>query len=121
MEGPNTRFPLAWASKRQGAVSHSTPEAEIVATDYVIHKMGVPGLDLWGALLPKKCVLVFHDDNQAAIQVCKTGRSPTMRHLGRTHCIDMAYLFEFFRRKDATLIYEETRRMRADIFTKGLP
>ena len=100
LEGPCTRFPIAWASKRQGAVSHSTPEAEIVAADYVVQRMGVPGLDLWDFLLRKKVKLIFHDDNQAAIRVCQTGRNPTMRHLGRTHSIDMAYLFECFRRTD---------------------
>ena len=31
IQGPNTRFPLSGSSKRQGCVSHSTPEAEIVA------------------------------------------------------------------------------------------
>ena len=33
IQGPNTRFPLSGSSKRQGCVSHSTPEAEIVAAD----------------------------------------------------------------------------------------
>ena len=32
LRGPNTSFPTAGASKRQGCVSHSTPEAELVAT-----------------------------------------------------------------------------------------
>ena len=27
--------------------------------------------------------MYLHEDNQAAIQVFKTGRNPTMRHLGR--------------------------------------
>ena len=31
--GSHTRFPLAGGSKRQGCVSHSTPEAEIIAAD----------------------------------------------------------------------------------------
>ena len=33
IQGSHTRFPLAGISKRQGCVSHSTPEAEIVAAD----------------------------------------------------------------------------------------
>jgi len=33
VQGKFTRFPLAGGSKRQGCVSHSTPEAEIVAAD----------------------------------------------------------------------------------------
>ena len=34
--GSHTRFPLAGGSKRQGCVSHSIPEAEIVAADFAL-------------------------------------------------------------------------------------
>ena len=33
VQGKHTRFPLAGGSKRQGCVSHSTSEADIVAAD----------------------------------------------------------------------------------------
>ena len=36
IQGKRTRFPLAGGSKRQGCVSHSTPEAEIVAADVTL-------------------------------------------------------------------------------------
>ena len=42
MQGPHTRFPLAGLSKRQGCLSHFTPEAEIVAADFV----GLPAVAL---------------------------------------------------------------------------
>ena len=47
IQGKYTRFPVAGASKRQGCVSHSTPEAEIVAADFALRTMGVPVVDLW--------------------------------------------------------------------------
>ena len=48
--GPNTNCPIAGISKRQGCVSHSTPEAEIVATAYSLRMVGIPALDLWHTL-----------------------------------------------------------------------
>ena len=46
IQGPNTRFPLSGSSKRQGCVSHSTPEAEIVAADVAMRATGMPALNL---------------------------------------------------------------------------
>jgi hypothetical protein len=42
MEGPNTRMVVNGVSKRQTAVSHSTPKAEIVAADYAMRAEGMP-------------------------------------------------------------------------------
>ena len=53
------------------------------------------------------------------IQVCKTGKNPTLRHLGRTHRVNVHWLHERFGESCYKLIYEETRAMRADILTKG--
>src|SRR4051812_14337081 len=39
--------PLAAVSKRQSCVSHSTPEAELVALTYALRHEGLPGLSLW--------------------------------------------------------------------------
>ena len=48
--GPNTFFPLAAMSKRQSSVSHSTPEAEVVAASIGIRMIGTPQLDLWDTI-----------------------------------------------------------------------
>ena len=53
------------------------------------------------------------------IQVCKTGKNPTLRHLGRTHRVDVHWLHERFGESCYKLIYEITSAMRADILTKG--
>lgn len=45
--GPNTFYPLTACSVKQGAMSHSTPEAEIVAADHAIRTIGLPALQLW--------------------------------------------------------------------------
>ena len=51
IEGPRTRFPIASISKRQTSVSHSTPEAEIVAGATALRMVGIPGQELWEALV----------------------------------------------------------------------
>ena len=69
----------------------------------------------------KKVRLIMHDDNEAMIQVCRTGRNPTMRHLGRTHGISIAYLHQEAKKEHHKLGYITTDQMAADLFTKFYP
>ena len=119
IQGKRTRFPLAGGSKRQGCVSHSTPEAEIVAADVTLRTMGLPALSIWETLTDSSPKLLFHDDNQGMIGVVRSGRNPTMRHLERTHGIAITSLHEHFNKDHFVLMYEITAKMAADIHTKG--
>jgi hypothetical protein len=119
MGGPDTFFPIQAISRKQTAVSHSTPEAEIVAADLSVRTIGVPSLSLWDKLFDRDVVCLFHEDNAAMIQVCRTGKNPTMRHMGRTHRVDVLWLHERFKEPWLHLFYTESKMMRADIFTKG--
>ena len=49
--GPNTCVPLAWVCKKQGAVSHSSTEAEIISLEMAIRMVGYPLLQLWDEIL----------------------------------------------------------------------
>ena len=73
--GPNTVWPIAGQSKKQTCVSHSTPEAEIVAADHAVRSFGVPAMDLWTLILGDKMVIQFHEDNATACIVLKSGYS----------------------------------------------
>ena len=53
------------------------------------------------------------------ISVCLSSKNPTMRHLKRTHGVNVAWLAEQFARSDVMLVYERSVRMSADIFTKA--
>ena len=66
--------------------------AEIVAADFALRTEGMPALGLWDVLLQRTTNMKFHEDNQAAIRVCSTGRNPTMRHLGRMHGVQISWL-----------------------------
>ena len=120
LQGPHTRFPLAGLSKRQGCVSHSTPEAEIVSADTAVRTIGLPALDLWDILSSTKGNLCLCEDNQAMISVVRSGRNPTMRYLERTHGgVSVAWLHEIFQADHIALVFEITGKMAADIYTKG--
>ena len=85
---------LHGVSKCQDCVSSSTPEAELVSCHYAYHKVLLPAMDLWETLLPTAGKGIFHEDNTAMIQVIRTGRNPTMKHLHRVHRICVATLHE---------------------------
>ena len=67
---------LTAISKKQACVSHSTPEAEIVAADFALRTVGLPALILWDKILDKEAAVEFREDNETMIQVCKTGKIP---------------------------------------------
>jgi hypothetical protein len=119
MRGPATYFPIAGSSKKQGSVSKSTPEAEMVAMDGAMRMLGLPALSLYDAILQRKVTLVVHEDNQAMIRIVETGKNIALRYLLRTHRISIAWLHEVFKMSEIELVYAKTDTMCADIYTKA--
>ena len=91
----------------------------MVSMDHALRHCGLLCLLLWHALLPHKPGLIVHEDNQAMIRVVETGKNPTMRYLGRTHGVSIAWLHETFKGVGLELAYETSPRMCADIYTKA--
>ena len=61
------------------------------------------------------------EDNQATIIIAKAGWSPKMRHVVRSHKVDLGSLGEEFEEgSGVTLQYVDTTEQSADIFTKDL-
>ena len=123
--GPSSFVPLGAVSKKQGCVSHSTPEAELVAADVAVRTEGLPAVALWEIIWQSAAGLTvgperlrFREDNAAAIQILKTGRNPTIRHMGRTHRVCLRWLHDEISRNYG-LEYCESALMCADIFTKA--
>ena len=90
---------------------------------FMAHKnVLLPTFDLWEVLLPSKQAY-FHEDNQAMLRICQTGRNPTMRHLNRVHRVSVAWMYERLgdpRTKDPVeMIDTQSSRMAADIYTKA--
>ena len=156
--GPNTCVPLAWVCKKQGAVSHSSTEAEIISLEMAIRMVGYPLLQLWDEILavmtkakrrtpdpelrrlnsleaisnsidhvPTTCPepgngkLVVLEDNDAVIKMLMKGRSDKMRHVPRTHRINLDWLLCQMRVDPGLRTkHISTKNQLADMFTKGI-
>ena len=68
-----------------------------------------------------KAKIYMHDDNTAMIQVCRTGRNPTMRTLGRVHGISVSAMHDATFRGDFVLGPIGTKSRCADLYTKAYP
>jgi hypothetical protein len=114
------KIPLAYLSKRQTCVSHSTPEAEIVAMDSTIRLLALPLVQIADEVFGITKIQIM-GDNKGMLCVMKSGRSPTMRHLSRSHRVSVAWLHEQHKREHFEFAYVETDSMAADMFTKSMP
>ena len=121
LAGPNSYFPLAWVSKIQTSTSRSTTESEVVSLAHSLYQEGIPSLQLWELLLARSVNLRVYEDNQATILVVRKGYSSKLRHITRTHKVNLSCLSEVFRDDSTILEYICTDEQAADIFTKALP
>ena len=162
--GPNTYVPIGWMCKKQGAVSHSTAEAEVISLDAGMRLEGIPTLSLWSLVIdvfdppldpqkPKELTIPerlslrrqAHDmfgsvdfvppslpitygraslyaleDNESVIKMIIKGRSPNLRHVGRTHRVDLDWLFDRITKDPSVYVkWVGTKEQLADILTKG--
>ena len=77
-------------------------------------------MTLWDLLLGRSMQLEILEDNQATIKVVMKGYSPKLRHVSRTHKVDLASIKELLDTEPITLDYVVTDEQAADIFTKAL-
>ena len=80
---------------------------------------GLAVMRLWEAASCASVQLYFFADSQPAIQILRNGSNPSMRYMGRTHRIDVAWLMERFKDANVHLVYVLSALQAADIFTKG--
>ena len=118
--GPNTFFPLGWVSKKQTAVSRSTTEAEMISLAHGLFSEALPTLQLWCAILGGDVELEIMEDNEATIKIVRKCGSTKLRHVGRTHQINLASVYEQFQDPNITLLYVNTKEQAADLFTKAI-
>ena len=68
----------------------------------------------------KEALLYIFEDNEAVIKMIIKGRSPTMRHVSRTHRVALYWLFDRINLDPKTQIkYFDTKNQLADVLTKG--
>ena len=68
----------------------------------------------------QEVMLYIFEDNEAVIKMIIKGRSPTMRHVSRTHRVALDWLFDRINLDPKIQIkYIDTKNQLADILTKG--
>ena len=68
----------------------------------------------------QEVLLYVFEDNEAVIKMIIKGRSPTMRHVSRTHRVALDWLFDRINLDSKIQInYIDTKNQLADILTKG--
>ena len=68
----------------------------------------------------QEALLYVFEDNEAVIKMIVKGRSPTMRHISRTHRVALDWLFDRINLDPKIQIkYIDTKNQLADILTKG--
>ena len=68
----------------------------------------------------QEALLHVFEDNEAVIKMTIKGRSPTMRHVSRTHRVALDWLFDRINFNPKIQIkYIDTKNQLADILTKG--
>ena len=68
----------------------------------------------------QEALLYVFEDNEAVIKMIKKGRSPTMRHVSRSHRVALDWLFDRINLDSKIQIkYIDTKNQLADILTKG--
>ena len=68
----------------------------------------------------REALLYVFGDNEAVIKMIMKGRSPTMRHVSRTHRVALDWLFDRINLDPKIQIkYIDTKNQLADILTKG--
>ena len=65
-------------------------------------------------------VLIIAEDNEAAIKIVQKARSMALRHLPRTHRIDVQWLFEVCANPRVRMLYVNTKQQVAGLMTKAL-
>jgi len=90
----------------------------MVSANSAIRFMGLPSLDLWEVVLGRKIALDLIEDNESTVQIIKTGKKPTMRHMSRTHGVNVMWLHDLYHKGIFGMTYTRTEAQCAVIFTK---
>ena len=76
-------------------------------------------LSVWDIFLGRTPKLTLYEDNPAAAQIVRTGKSQRLRHVRRTHGISIPALRGWNQTGVFTLADCHTKAQAADVFTKG--
>ena len=101
--GPSTWMPVSWMCCKQTSTAKSTTEAEGVSLTTALLQEAYPVLNLLELILGRDVTLRMKEDNTATIKVLKKGYSAKLRHVQRTHKLDLGLVKEAIEDQGAIL------------------
>ncbi|UYV83153.1 hypothetical protein LAZ67_23000010 [Cordylochernes scorpioides] len=110
--------PISWMTGKQGCVSLSSTEAELISAAEASQEL-LWLLDLLKDLeLEQKAPIYFHQDNQSCLKICSSEKvSSRTKHVATK----IHHLKDLQKKTVIKMIYCPTGDMKADILTKPLP
>lgn len=115
LEGPNSFWPISWASKKQSSTAGSTTEADMISLGAGLFSETIPMQELLECVLQRNVGLFVYQDNSTVIQIVDSGYSPKLRHLKKVFKINIGSIHEFFYQNETSkLLYIKTALQRAD-------
>ena len=118
ISGPTSYFPFCALSEKAGAVSRSTAESEMVAADLGFRTEALPLMILFVAVLKRQIRCLFFEDHQAMLRIVTTGKHQALRHVLRTHRVNVHWVSQVCREQPIDLGACESHLMAGDMFTK---
>ena len=118
--GAHSYGTVSWVSMRQKRASHSTGEAELVATNDGLRRLSLPALLLYEAVLDRSVTLDLYSDSQASIGVVKSGSSSALNYTRKSQRLSIAWLRDILQELSIRIEYVITDLNIADLFTKHL-
>jgi hypothetical protein len=73
-----------------------------------MRSLALLALDIWEKVLGRKVELVALEDNEATLQIVKTGKNPSLRHISRVHGVSISWLHDLFKQEGIGIKYQFT-------------
>jgi hypothetical protein len=133
IEGPRTKLPIAFMSRKQTVTELSTGSSEMVAFRDVTYQEAVPLVGLLELMLQRAVRLIGEIDSEAARGAIRRGYSRKLAYLKKTQRVAISGLHELFHGEGAIDLEPDDSmsinrcnhvpgdKNVADLYTKALP
>ena len=92
----------------------------MVAADLGLRTEALPLMTLFDAVLKRQIRCLFLEDNQATLRIITTGKNQALRHVLRTHRVNVHWVSQVCREQPIDLGACESHLMAGDMFYKVL-
>ena len=115
VHGPKTYLPVVGRTKKQGCVSHYTPEAEVISLDAGMRTLAVPAIGVWEKLLGRAINVTALVDSEATLRIRPHGQERYMEAHFTCARVSIAWLHDLFESSHVAIQYQCTGPPKGDL------